>query len=152
MFATCLCARYQACPKDSHLKAVKRIFIYLKGTPHLGLWYPKDSNFDLIGYSDSDFAGCKIDRRSTTGGAHMLGNRLVSWTCKKQNSVSTSTAEAEYIAAASCCAQILWLQYQLADYGLTVTNTPIFCDNTSVIAIANNPVFHSRTKHIDIRY
>ena len=152
MFATCLCARYQANPKESHLMAVKRIFRYLKGTPNLGLWYPKDSGFELIGYSDSDFAGCKIDRKSTTGSCQLLGNRLVSWSSKKQHSVSTSTAEAEYVAAGSCCAQILWMQHQLADYGIIATKTPIFCDNTSAIAITNNPVLHSRTKHIDIRY
>src|ERR687886_229713 len=152
MFATCLCERYQANPKESHLAAVKRIFRYLKGTPNLGLWYPKDSGFELIGYSDSDFAGCKIDRKSTTGSCQLLGNRLVSWSSKKQHSVSTSTAEAEYVAAGSCCAQILWMQHQLADYGIIATKTPIFCDNTSAIAITNNPVLHSRTKHIDIRY
>ncbi|KAI3729843.1 hypothetical protein L6452_18514 [Arctium lappa] len=85
---------------------VKRIFRYLKGTPNLGLWYPKDSGFDLTGYSDSDFAGCKLDRKSTTGGCQLLGGKLVSWTSKKQNSVSTCTAEAEYVAAGSCCAQL----------------------------------------------
>jgi len=152
MFATCLCARYQASPKESHLKAVKRIFRYLKGSPNLGLWYPKDSGFDLIGYSDSDFAGCKIDRKSTSGACQLLGNRLVSWSSKKQHSVSISTAEAEYVAAGSCCSQILWMQYQLQDYGVTASKTPIFCDSTSAIAISNNPVLHSRTKHIDIRY
>jgi hypothetical protein len=152
MFATCLCARYQSCPKESHLQAVKRIFRYLKGCPNLGLWYPKDSGFDLIGYSDSDFAGCKIDRKSTSGGCQLLGNRLVSWSSKKQHSVSISTAEAEYVAAGSCCAQILWMQHQLEDYGVCASRTPIFCDNTSAIAITNNPVLHSRTKHIDIRY
>jgi hypothetical protein len=131
---------------------VKRIFRYLKGSPNLGLWYPKDSGFDLIGYSDSDFAGCKIDRKSTSGACQLLGNRLVSWSSKKQHSVSISTAEAEYVAAGSCCSQILWMQYQLQDYGVTASKTPIFCDSTSAIAISNNPVLHSRTKHIDIRY
>ncbi|KAI3697976.1 hypothetical protein L6452_31083 [Arctium lappa] len=101
MYSTCLCARYQSEPKESHLIAVKQIFRYLKGTPNLGLWYPKDSGFDLTGYSDSDFAGCKLDRKSTTGGCQLLGGKLVSWTSKKQNSVSTSTAEAEYVAAGS---------------------------------------------------
>ncbi|KAK1392142.1 hypothetical protein POM88_011198 [Heracleum sosnowskyi] len=152
MFATCLCARFQSNPKESHLIAVKRIFRYLKGTPNLGIWYPKDTGFDLIGYTDSDFAGCKIDRKSTSGSCQFLGRRLVSWYSKKQHSVSTSTAEAEYIAAGSCCAQILWMRNQLRDYGLLLTKIPIFCDNTSAIAISNNPVQHSRTKHIDIRY
>jgi len=152
MFATCLCARYQSDPKESHLLAVKRIFRYLKSVPSLGLWYPKGSGMDLIGYSDSDHAGCKIDRKSTTGGCHFLGGKLVSWTSKKQTSVSISTAEAEYVSAASCCAQILWMKNQLLDYGLKYTKTPIMCDNTSAIAISHNPVMHSKTKHIDIRY
>ncbi|KAI3685730.1 hypothetical protein L6452_34988 [Arctium lappa] len=152
MFATFLCARYQANPKESHLAAVKRIFRYLKGTMNLGLWYPKDSGFDLMGYSDSDFAGSKIDRKSTTGSCQLLGDKLVSWSSKKQNSVSTSTAEAEYVAAGSCCAQILWMKNQLRDYNQLYSHIPILCDNSSAIAIANNPVLHSRSKHIDIRY
>jgi hypothetical protein len=105
-----------------------------------------------MGYSDSDHAGCKIDRKSTTGGCHFLGGKLVSWTSKKQTSVSLSTAEAEYVSAASCCAQILWMKNQLLDYGIKYSKTPIFCDNTSAIAISNNPVMHSKTKHIDLRY
>ncbi|KAK1384173.1 hypothetical protein POM88_021908 [Heracleum sosnowskyi] len=133
-------------------RAVKRIFRYLKGTPNLGIWYPKDTGFDLIGYTDSDFAGCKIDRKSTSGSCQFLGRRLVSWYSKKQHSVSTSTAEAEYIAFGSCCAQILWMRNQLRDYGLLLTKIPIFCDNTSAIAISNNPVQHSRTNYIDIKY
>ncbi|KAJ9547332.1 hypothetical protein OSB04_019875 [Centaurea solstitialis] len=152
MYSTCLCARYQAEPKESHLTVVKRIFRYLKGTPNLGLWYSKDSGFDLTAYSDSDFAGCKIDRKSTTGGCHLLGGKLVSWTSKKQNSVSTSTAEAEYVAAGICCAQVLWLRNQLQDYDIQLSKIPIYCDNTSAIAIANNPVLHSKTKHIEVRY
>ncbi|KAJ9538956.1 hypothetical protein OSB04_031689 [Centaurea solstitialis] len=122
------------------------------GTPNLGLWYSKDSGFDLTAYSDSDFAGCKIDRKSTTGGCHLLGGKLVSWTSKKQNSVSTSTAEAEYVAAGICCAQVLWLRNQLQDYDIQLSKIPIYCDNTSAIAIANNPVLHSKTKHIEVRY
>ncbi|KAJ9564937.1 hypothetical protein OSB04_000903 [Centaurea solstitialis] len=152
MFSTCLCARFQADPKESHLYAVKRIFRYLKGTPDLGLWYPKDSGFDLIGYSDSDFAGSKLDRKSTTGSCQLLEGKLVSWSSKKQHSVSTSTAEAEYVAAGSCCAQILWMKNQLQDYDQQFNQVPIPCDNSSAIAIANNPVLHSRSKHIDIRY
>ena len=152
MFATCLCARYQADPKESHLLAVKRIFRYLKGTPNLGLWYPSGSDFSLKGYSDADHAGCKMDRKSTSGSCQFLGEKLVSWSSKKQNSVSTSTAEAEYVAAGACTAQILWMRNQLADYGFDFPNVPIYCDSQSAIAIANNPVMHSRTKHIDVRY
>ncbi|GJX29652.1 retrovirus-related pol polyprotein from transposon TNT 1-94 [Tanacetum coccineum] len=115
-FSTCLCARYQANPKESHLVAIKRIFRYLKGTPNLCLWYPKGSGFDLNAYSDSDYAGCNLDRKSTSGGCQILGGKL------------------------------------LADYDVLYDKIPIFCDNTSAIAISNNPVLHSRTKHIDIRY
>ena len=152
MFSTCLCARFQADPRESHLIAIKRIFRYLKGTPNLGIWYPRDSGFDLIGYSDADYAGCRIDRKSTTCTCQFLGSKLVSWFSKKQHSVSTSTVEAEYIAAESCCAQVLWMRNQLFDYGFKLEKIPIFCDNTSAIAITENPVQHSRTKHIDIRY
>ena len=152
MFATCICARYQARPKLSHYQYVTRIFRYLKGTPNLGLWYPKNTDFNLIGYSDSDFAGCKIDRKSTTGTCQFLGDRLVSWFSKKQSSVSTSTAEAEYIAAGSCCAQLLWMQSQLSDYGFDFSETPLYCDNTSAIAISNNPIMHSKSKHIELRH
>ena len=103
MFSTCLCARFQAGPREPHLIAIERIFRYLKGTPNLGIWYPRDSGFDLIGYSDADYAGCRIDRKSTTDTCHCIGNKLVSWFIKKQHSISTFTAEAEYIAAGSCC-------------------------------------------------
>nr|GEU83914.1 uncharacterized mitochondrial protein AtMg00810-like [Tanacetum cinerariifolium] len=106
-FAVCACARFQVTPKTSHLHAVKRIFRYLKGQPKLGLWYPKDSPFDLEAYSDSDYAGASLDRKSTTGGCQFLGKRLISWQCKKQTIVANSTTEAEYVAAANCCGQVL---------------------------------------------
>ncbi|KAJ9557676.1 hypothetical protein OSB04_012290 [Centaurea solstitialis] len=152
MFATCFCARFQANPKESHLAAVKRILRYLKGTPELGLWYPKDSSFELISFTDSDYGGCKLDRKSTSGSCQFLGDKLVSWTSKKQNCVSTSTTEAEYVAAASCCSQVLWMKTQLLDYGYKLKRVPIYCDSESAIAITSNPVQHSKTKHIDIRY
>nr|GEU66329.1 copia protein [Tanacetum cinerariifolium] len=113
---TCLCARYQANPKESHLEAVKRIFKYLKGTLNLGLWNPKGSGVDLKAYSDSDYARCNLDRKSTSEGCHILGGN------------------------------------QLADYDVLYGKVPIFYDNTSVVAISNNPDLHSRTEHIDIRY
>ncbi|GJU38769.1 putative ribonuclease H-like domain-containing protein [Tanacetum coccineum] len=117
MFAVCACARFQVTPKTSHLLAVKRIFRYLKGKPTLGLWYSRDSPFELVAYTDSDYAGATQDRKSTTGGCQFLGNRLISWQCKKQTVVATSTTEAEYVAAASCYGQVLWIQNQLLDYG-----------------------------------
>ncbi|GJV62273.1 putative ribonuclease H-like domain-containing protein [Tanacetum coccineum] len=152
MFAVCLCARFQVTPKVSHLHAVKRIFRYLKHQPKLGLWYPKDSPFHLEAFSDSDYAGDNHDRRSTSGGCQYLGRRLVSWQCKKQTIVAISSTEAEYVAAASCCAQVLWMQNQLLDYGFNFMNTEIHIDNESTICIVRNPVFHSKTKHIQIRH
>nr|GEU40263.1 hypothetical protein [Tanacetum cinerariifolium] len=109
MFAVCACARFQVTPKASHLHAVKKIFTYLKGKPHLGFWYPKDSSFDLVAYSDSDYVDASLDRKSTTKGCRFLVCRLISWQCKKQTIVATSSTEAEYVAAASCCAQVLWI-------------------------------------------
>ncbi|GJY30636.1 putative ribonuclease H-like domain-containing protein [Tanacetum coccineum] len=103
MFAVCACSRFQVNPKTSHLGVVKRIFRYLKGKPKLGLWYPRVSSFDLEAYSDSDYAGANLDRKSTTGGCQFLGRRLISWQCKKQKIVATSTTEAEYVATANCC-------------------------------------------------
>ncbi|GJS63655.1 hypothetical protein Tco_0678219 [Tanacetum coccineum] len=143
---------FQVTPKVSHLHAVKRIFRYLKGQPKLGLWYPKDSPFDLEAYSDSDYASASLDRKSTTGGCQFLGSRLISWQCKKQTIVANSTTKAEYVAAASCCGQVLWIQNQMLDYGYNFMNTKIFIDNESTICIVKNPVFHSKTKHIEIRH
>ncbi|GJR74450.1 putative ribonuclease H-like domain-containing protein [Tanacetum coccineum] len=152
MFAVCACSRFQVTPKTSHLTAVKRIFRYLKGKPKLGLWYPRESTFDLESYSDSDYAGANLDRKSTTGGCQFLGRRLITWQCKKQTIVATSTTEAEYVAAASCCGQVLWIQNQMLDYGFNFMNTKIYIDNESTICIVKNPVYHSKTKHIAIRH
>ena len=131
---------------------MKRIVRYLIHTPNFGIWYPKRASFDLVGYSDSDYAGDKVDRKSTSGTCQFLGRSLVSWSSKKQNSVSLSTAEAEYIAAGSCCAQLLWMTQTLKDYGIYVKHVPLLCDNESAIKIAHNPVQHSRTKHIEVRH
>ncbi|GJZ00453.1 uncharacterized mitochondrial protein-like protein [Tanacetum coccineum] len=117
MFAVCVCTRYQVNPKVSHLYVVKRIFRYLKGQPKLDLWYPKDSPFDLVAYTYSDYAGASLVRKSTTGGCQFLRSRLISWQCKKQTMVANSTTEAEFVAASSCCGQVLWIQNQLLDYG-----------------------------------
>ncbi|GJY92675.1 putative ribonuclease H-like domain-containing protein [Tanacetum coccineum] len=125
-FVVCACARFQVNPKTSHLHAVKRIFRYLKGQPKLGLWYPKDSPFDLEAFSDSDYAGASLDRKSTTG--------------------------AEYVAAANCCGHVLWIQNQMLDYGFNFMNTKIYIDNESTICVVKNPVFYSKTKHIEIRH
>ncbi|GJT91313.1 putative ribonuclease H-like domain-containing protein [Tanacetum coccineum] len=125
MFDVCACTRFQVTPKGSHLHAMKRIFRYLKGQPKLGLWYPKDSPFDLEAYTDSDYAGASLDRNSTTG---------------------------EYVAATSCYGQVLWIQNEMLDYGYNFMNTKIFIDNESTICIVKNLVFHLKTKHIKIRH
>jgi hypothetical protein len=152
MFSVCMCARFQAKPKEAHLSVIKRILRYIKHTPSFGLWYPKGASFQLLGYSDLDYAGCKIDRKSTSRGCHMLGRSLVSWSSKKQNSVALSTAEAEYITVGACCAQILYMKQTLLDYGIVLEKVPLLCDNESAVKLTNNPVQHSRTKHIDIQH
>nr|GEW49774.1 integrase, catalytic region, zinc finger, CCHC-type, peptidase aspartic, catalytic [Tanacetum cinerariifolium] len=229
MHVTCYCARYQAQPTEKHLTAVKRIFQHLKDTIHMGLWYPKDTGFELTAFSDSDHAGCLNSRKSTSGGIQFLGgDKLVSWSSKKQECTSTSSAEAEYVSLSACCAQVLWMRTQLTDYGfhfdkipmyysdhagcldsrkstsggiqflggdklvswsskkqdctlmssteveyvsLSTCYTqvlwmrtqltdygfhfdkiPMYCDSKAAISISCNPVQHSRTKHINVRY
>ncbi|WVZ80340.1 hypothetical protein U9M48_027825 [Paspalum notatum var. saurae] len=151
-FMLCLCARYQASPRTSHRQAVKRIFRYLKFTPELGLWYSLGSSLSLRGFSDADHAGCRIDRKSTSGTCQLLGTSLVSWSSRKQTSVALSTTEAEYVAAASCCSQLLWMKATLSDFSLKYGKIPLLVDSTSAISVAKNPVLHSRTKHIDVRF
>nr|GEY17367.1 retrovirus-related Pol polyprotein from transposon TNT 1-94 [Tanacetum cinerariifolium] len=126
MHATCYCARYQAQPTKKHLTAVKRIFRYLKDTIHMGLWYLKDTGFELTAFSISDHAGCLDSRKSTS--------------------------EAEYVSLSACCAQVLWMRTQLTDYGFHFDKIPMYCDSKAAIAISCNPVHHSHTKHIDVRY
>ena len=151
-FSVGVCARYQANPKESHVKAVKRIIKYISGTSDFGIKYTFDTNVEIAGYTDSDWAGDANDRKSTSGGAFFVGNNLVSWHSKKQNCVALSTAQAEYIAAGSGCTQLLWMKHMLSDYGFHQGMISLFCDNTSAINISKNPVLHSRTKHIEIRY
>nr|GEY97947.1 putative ribonuclease H-like domain-containing protein [Tanacetum cinerariifolium] len=139
-------------PKTSHLLAMKRIFRYLKGQPKLGLWYPKVSSFDLEAYSNSDYAGVNLNRKSTARGCQFLSRKLISWQCKKHTIVVASTTKAEYVVVAHCCGQVLWIQNQLLDYGFNLMNTKIYIDNKSTICIVKNPVFHFKTKHIEIRH
>ncbi|GKE91754.1 hypothetical protein Tco_1572849 [Tanacetum coccineum] len=115
-FFTILCARYQSNPKESHLTAVKRILTYLKGTPTLGLYYPKCSSFDLKGYSNSYYAGCNMDRKSTSGACQILGGKLVCWSAKKQRSMAISSTEVE-------------MKSQLSDYDINYKMVPIFCNH-----------------------
>ncbi|GKB82706.1 retrovirus-related pol polyprotein from transposon TNT 1-94 [Tanacetum coccineum] len=151
-FAICMCARYQALPTEKHLNAVKRIFRYLKITVNRGLWYLKDSSIALTTFADADHTGCQDTHRSTSSSMQFLGDRLVSWSSKRQKSAVISSTEAEYIAMSGCCAQILWMRSQLTDYGLGFNKITMYCDNKSVIALCCNNVQHSRSKHIDIRF
>ncbi|GJT20360.1 hypothetical protein Tco_0890297 [Tanacetum coccineum] len=138
MYAVCVCSRFQVTPKTSHLNAVKRIFKYLKGKPHLGLWYPRESPFDLEAFSDSDYGGSNLDRKSTTGGCQFLGQRLISWQCKKQTIVATSTTEAEYVAAANCCGQVIVnAGYGKFDFFCFITSL-----NVTVYALTANPTIY----------
>ncbi|GJS11514.1 retrovirus-related pol polyprotein from transposon TNT 1-94 [Tanacetum coccineum] len=149
--AVCYCVRYQARPTEKHLKDVKRIFRYLRGTIHMGLWYPKGSGFELTAFSDADHAGCLDTRKSTSGGIQFLGDKLVSWMSKKQDCTAMSSAEAEYVALSASCAQVMWMRTQLQDYGFNYNKIPLYCNSQSAIAISCNPVQHSRTMHIHTR-
>nr|GEX68241.1 Gag-Pol polyprotein [Tanacetum cinerariifolium] len=150
--AVCFYARYQSRPTEKHLKEVKRIFRYLRGTVNMGLLYPKDSSFELTAFSDADHAGCIDSHKSTYEGIQFLGDKLVSWMLKKQNCTAMSSAEAENVPLSASCAQVMWMRTQLQDYGFHYNKIPLYCDSQSSIAISCNPVQHSRTKHIHTRF
>ncbi|GJY17526.1 hypothetical protein Tco_0389017 [Tanacetum coccineum] len=152
VFAVCMCARYQAKPTENHLHAIKQIFRYLKVTTNMGLWYLKDTNISLTSYADANHAWCQDTRKSTSGNAQFLGDRLVSWSLKKQKSTVISSTKAKYIALSKCCAQILWMRSQLTYYGFKFNKIPLYYANKSVIALCYNNVQHSRLKHIDVWY
>nr|GEU36805.1 uncharacterized mitochondrial protein AtMg00810-like [Tanacetum cinerariifolium] len=143
IYVVCLCARYQAKPTEKHLQVVKQIFRYLKGTINMGLRYSKDIDMSLTAYANADHAGCQDTRRSTSGSAQFLGEKLVSWSSKKQKSTAISSTEAEYIALSGCCSQIIWMRSQLTDYGFQFNKIPLYCDNKSAIALCSNNVQHS---------
>jgi uncharacterized membrane protein YciS (DUF1049 family) len=153
MHAVGMVGRYQVAPKQSKLLVVKRIFKYLKGTMDYVLWYPRNQNFQLSVYSDVDWANCVDERKNTSGGAFFLGDSLVSWLSNKKGSIFLSTTEVEYIAPATCYTQVLWMIQTLADLEVNyIASIPIHCNNTSAISVSKNPVFHSKTKHIPIKY
>ena len=152
MFSVSICVRCLEDPKASHLEVVKRIFRYIKGTIHLGLWYPKGSVIETIVYTDSDHARDYVDRKSTSGICTFMGCCLTSWFSKKQTALAISTTEAEYVSAGKACQQALWMKQALVDYGIRLENVPIMCDNKGAIDLSKNPVQHSRTKYIEIRH
>ncbi|GKD64420.1 retrovirus-related pol polyprotein from transposon TNT 1-94 [Tanacetum coccineum] len=152
MFSVCLCARFQENPKTNHLEAVKRIFRYIRGTTHLGLWYPKETRIKTIVYVNSDHTGDYVDRKSTSGVCTFMGCCLTSWFAKKQTALAIFTTEDEYVSARKACQQALWMKQALIDYDIRLDNVPIMCDNKGAIDLSKNPVQHSRTKHIEIRH
>ncbi|GJV88982.1 retrovirus-related pol polyprotein from transposon TNT 1-94 [Tanacetum coccineum] len=125
VFVACMCARYQSKPTKKHLEVIKRVFWNLQGTINMGLWYPKDTAMALTAYADADHVGCQDTRRSTSGSAQFLGDKLVSWSSKKQTSISISSIEAEYIAMSGCCTQILWMRSHLSEYGFVFNHDPL---------------------------
>ena len=150
-FAVNLVSQFMSSPRHLHMAAVKRIIRYLLGTPTRGLLFPAGSPLNLVAYSDSDWAGCPDTRRSTTGWCVYLGDALISWKCKKQERVSKSSTEAEYRAMSATCSEITWLRGLLSELGYSQSvPTPLHADNTSAIQIVANPVYHERTKHIEV--
>ncbi|XP_020203929.1 uncharacterized protein LOC109789404 [Cajanus cajan] len=150
-FAVHTVSKFMQSPRHFHFSAVQRIIKYLLGTSRRGLFFPKNSPLQLQAYSDADWAGCPNTRRSTTGWCIFLGNAPISWKCKKQDSVSKSSIEAENCAMYAACSEIIWLRGLLTELGLSQAQpTPLHVDNTSAIQIAANPVYHERTKHIEV--
>jgi len=152
LFSVWLCARFQSDPRESHLTTIKRIFRYLKGTTNLGLLYRKSLDYKMIGFCDADYAGDRIERKSTSGNCQFLGDNLISWASKRQATIAMSTSEAEYISAARCCTQLLLMKHQLEDYQINANSILIFCDNIAAICLSKNPIQHSRAKHIEIKH
>nr|GEV58207.1 copia protein [Tanacetum cinerariifolium] len=148
----CLCARFQEDPKTSYLEAVKRIFRYIKGTTHLGLWYPKGTDIETIVYADYDHAGDYVHRKSTSGICTFMGCCLTYWFSKKQTVLVISTTKAEYISARKARQQSLWMKQAIVDYDVRLDHVPIICDNKGAIDLSKITVQHSLTKHIEIRH
>nr|GFC98369.1 copia protein [Tanacetum cinerariifolium] len=157
-YATCLCARYQANPTEKHLKEVKRIFRYFRGTVNTGLWYTNDYGFELTGFSDADYAGCKDTFKSTSGGAQFLGEKLVSWSSKKRDCTALSTAKAEYVSLSACCAQehvekgtielyFVKTDYQLAD--IFTKALPTDCFNYLVRRLCMRSLSPKELEHLE---
>lgn len=153
MYVVCLISRFMAHPKEAHWEAAKRVLRYLRGTVDMGVYYRREVLDDLVGYCDSDYAGNVDDSRSTTGFVFMLSAGAVSWSLRKHPIVTLSTTEAEYVAAAACACQCVWMQRVLNSLGYDHCRcVTLFCDNTSTIKLAKNHVFHGRSKHINVRF
>ena len=152
-YAVGVVSRYLERPNQVHVNAVKRIFKYIKGTANMGIVYKNKDNFDFVGYSDADYAADNETRRSTSGYAFHLGSGVVSWASMRQQSVSTSTTESEYIAACQGVKELIWLKHLVVELKPDqIIKAKFFMDNQSAIKLIKNPVFHKRTKHIDVQY
>ncbi|GJX77472.1 retrovirus-related pol polyprotein from transposon TNT 1-94 [Tanacetum coccineum] len=143
MFSVCLCARFQEDPKTFHLEEVKRIFRYIKGTMHLGLWYPKGAGIETVVYANSDHARDYVHRKSTSGIFTFIGCCLTLWFSKKQTALSISTTEAKYVSAGKACQQALWMKQALIDYDIRLNDVLIMCDNKGMIELSKNQMQHS---------
>lgn len=153
MYVVCLLSRYMADPYEQHMEAAKRVLRYMKGTLGFGVFYRRKEVSELMVYTDSDYAGDIDDRRSTSGYAFLLSGGAVAWASKKQPVVTLSTIEAEFVAAAYCACQCVWMRRILEEFGLAQSgSTTIMCDNSSAIKLSKNPVLHGRSKHIDVRF
>ena len=152
-FVVSLISRFMERPTELHQQVVKRVLRYIKGTTELGISYQRGEEEKLAAYTDSNYAGDTEDRKSTSGYAFLLSSGAVAWSSKKQPVVTLSTTEAEFIAAASCACQSIWMRRILDVLGLEQSKcTDIFCDNSSTIKLSKNPVMHGRSKHIDVRF
>ncbi|XP_031287932.1 secreted RxLR effector protein 161-like [Pistacia vera] len=153
MHAVSVISRYMECPTEIHLLATKRIFRYLQGTKEFGLFYKNVEKSNLFGFTDSDYARDSDDRKSTSGYVFMMGTGAVSWSSKKQPIITLSSTEAEFVAATAYACQAIWLKKILKELHFKEDGpTQIYCDNSSAIKLSKNPVLHSRSKHIDVKY
>lgn len=153
MFVVSLISRFMSNPTQLHFAAIKRIMRYLKGTMEYGIWYKKEERAELVGYTDSDYAGDVEDSKSTSGYVFMMSGGAVAWSSRKQPIVTLSTTEVEYVAAATCACQAIWMGRVLQEIGYEQDGEmTLFCDNTSTIKLSKNAVMHGRSKHIRVRY
>ncbi|XP_074327097.1 secreted RxLR effector protein 161-like [Apium graveolens] len=153
MFVVCLVSRFMADPREEHMLIIKRVLRYLKGTLDFGIFYGKSLNTNLLGYTDSDYARDMDDRKSTSGYVFLLNGAAICWSSRKQDIVTLSSTEAEYVAATSAACHCIWLKGLLQELGAVgAVCIDILCDNSSAIKLSKNPVMHRRTKHIDVRF
>lgn len=153
MFVVSLISRFMANPTELHFAVAKRIMRYVKGTLELGVWYQRGGNDELVGYTDSDYAGDVDDSKSTSGYVFLMSGGAVAWSSRKQPIVTLSSTEAEYVAAATCACQTIWMRRILEEIGHKQDDQMVLlCDNTSTIKLSKNAVMHGKSKHIRVHY